>query len=128
MKNIFLENTYTWSVCTYANFLQKTHFILGYKKEKDLTAYRTKNTYYFSEICLLYLPKYMVFWSKISYVHSSNRYLTVLFGKKNWDLKICILKIFKKELVLGCKNKFLPRESLFARHLWIISMYFCNNK
>jgi hypothetical protein len=40
MKNIFLENTYTWSVRT-CKFSAENKFILGYKKEKDLTVYRT---------------------------------------------------------------------------------------
>jgi hypothetical protein len=39
IKNIFLENTYTWSVCT-CKFSTENKFILGYKKEKDLTVYR----------------------------------------------------------------------------------------
>jgi hypothetical protein len=39
IENIFLENTYTWSVCT-CKFSAENKFILGYKKEKDLTVYR----------------------------------------------------------------------------------------
>jgi hypothetical protein len=31
MKNIFLENTYTWSVCM-CKFSADFYFILGYKK------------------------------------------------------------------------------------------------